>query len=266
MDSSGSTPIIAGEHVDLTPIIDTLPADKDGLLSFCWGRITDGQLEHISNAPYSENSLALERLNAFRDSAPHWSTADWGYAPSEAIELVRWTQLNEGDGTTPIDHNLRGWHGMRLTCCVTIAYMHVLDLANDLGPGHTALILAHSAMALGVDASKAAFTFSVWVLQQNYRDYANLSQLQWALAVFCLGVSTRMLSVENMRLLLDWLEYWEANRAENAGADGPWLFRLSDWQPSEACLRHMVTTLADNTDGLAEPVQMQLSRLRTRLR
>ena len=83
--------------MDLAPLVGALAADKEGLLSYCWSRTTDGQLEHISSAPYSDNALALERLTAFRESGPPWDVTDWGYAPCEALQLIRWTRLNEAD-------------------------------------------------------------------------------------------------------------------------------------------------------------------------
>ncbi|MFT6378195.1 MAG: hypothetical protein ACJARS_004859 [bacterium] len=155
---------------------------------------------------------------------------------------------------------------MRLTCCITPAYIHALALDHDLGPGHTALILAHSAMTLGPETSTAAFTFSVWVLQQRFSRSPGLAALLSALALFCLGVRTGLLTAEDLRLLLDWVEYWEGHRAKREDLNGPWLVRLSDFQPSEACLRHRVDTLADGGGGeISEPVQFQVSRLRTRL-
>ncbi|MFT6147068.1 MAG: hypothetical protein ACJAV2_004964, partial [Myxococcota bacterium] len=93
-----------------------------------------------------------------------------------------------------------------------------------------------------------------------------LAALLSALALFCLGVRTSLLTAEDLRLLLDWVEYWEDHRAKREDLNGPWLVRLSDFQPSEACLRHMVDTLADGGGGeISEPVQFQVSRLRTRL-
>lgn len=234
-----------------------------GLLTVCWSQVTDWQLQRISEAPYSENDLTLQRLRAFRDSAPSWSTSDWGYAPCEALGLFRWTTLNEAYGTTTVDPILREQHGMRLTCCTTLAYVHDRDLPSDHSPGHTALLLAHSAMNLGPNASNLAFELAVWLLSKCMRKSPTLASLHTALALFCLGARTGRLSADNLRVLLNWLEHWEAEQATRETQTGKWLFRLADWHPTKDCLVHLPVMLSAH--GLGAAVQAQVDRLRSHL-